>query len=112
MEKNKPKAGLNVDYFLRLGEYKSGRLPFYNDISFYLRNGWQFFPDTNTNLVERSWKILRKFKRIRARVHIRTAEMNGQKGVILYRNSKRFGDESLINALAVTRFMSGTVITL
>jgi hypothetical protein len=112
MEANKSKAGLSVDYFLRVGKYKSGRLPFYNDITFYLQNGWQFFPDSNTNLVERSWKILRKFKRIRARVHIRTAEMNGQRGVILYRNSKRFGDESLTNALAVTRFMSGTVITL
>ena len=112
MEAHKSKAGLNVEHFLRVGQYKSGRLPFYNDISPYLRHGWQFYPETNTNLVERSWKILRKFRRIRARVRIRTAEMNGKRGVILYRNSKRFGDESLINALAVTKFMSGTVITL
>jgi hypothetical protein len=112
MEKGRPKAGLNVEFFLRVGWYKSGRMPFYGDIDFYLQNGWQFYPDTTTNLVERSWKILRKFKRIRARVKIRTAEMNGQRGVVLYRNSKRFGDESLTNALAAMKFMSGTVIIL
>ena len=102
---------LTNEYFLRWGESKSGRLPFYG-IEHYLVHGWQFYPDAHTNVVVRSWKILRKFKRIRARINVRTAEMNGVKGVMIYRRSKRFGDESLINALAATKFMSGTVITL
>jgi hypothetical protein len=109
--KRKHHHALTNDYFLRVGESKSGRLPFYG-IEHYLQHGWQFYPKAHTNVVVRSWKILRKFKRIRAKVHVRTAEMNGVTGVMIYRRSKRFGDASLINALAVTKFMSQTVITL
>lgn len=108
---NKHHHSLTNEYFLRYGESKSGRLPFYG-IEHYLVHGWQFYPNAHTNVVLRSWKILRKFKRIRAKVNIRTAEMYGKKGVMIYRRSKRFGDVSLINALAATKFMSGTVISL
>lgn len=107
----KAKYNLTNEYFLRYGESKSGRLPFYG-IEHYLLHGWQFYPDAHTNVVIRSWKILRKFKRIRAKIYVRIAEMNGRKGVMIYRRSKRFGDASLINALAVTKFTSGTVTSL
>lgn len=110
-EESRRKHSLTNECFLRYGESKSGRLPFYG-IENYLKYGWQFYPDAHTNVVVRSWKILRKFKRIRARISVRTAEMNGKKGVMIYRRLKRFGDESLIHALDVTKFMSGTVIYL
>lgn len=98
---------LTNEYFLRYGESKSGRLPFYG-IEHYLVHGWQFYPNAHVNVVVRSWKILRKFKRIRAKVVVRMVEMNGKRGVMIYRRSKRFGDASLINALAVTKFTSAT----
>ena len=105
------KYNLTNEYFLRYGESKSGRLPFYG-IEHYLLHGWQFYPNAHVNVVVRSWKILRKFKRIRAKIYVRTAEMHGKKGVMIYRRLKRFGDASLINALAVTKFTSGTVTSL
>ena len=108
---NKHHHSLTNEYFLRYGESKSGRLPFYG-IEHYLVHGWQIYPKAHTNVVLRSCKIQKKFKRIRAKVNIRTAEMYWKKGVMIYRRSKRFGDVSLINALAATKFMSGTVITL
>jgi len=102
---------VSVEEFQRFGEYKNGRLRFYG-INHYLEHGWQFFPNEYTAVVVRSWKVMRKLKRIRARVMVRTATMNNCQGVILYRRSKRFGDASLINALAATKFMSETVTTL
>jgi len=102
---------VNIEEFQRFGEYKKGRIRFYG-IDHYLIHGWQFYPNEYTTPIVRSWKIMRKIKRIRARVMIRTASMNNCQGVILYRRTKRFGDASLTNALAVTRFMSETVITL
>ncbi len=111
MEEEKRKHNLSNEYFLRYGEGRSGRQQFYG-IEHYLVHGWQFYPEAYVNVVARSWKILRKLKRIRAKVRIASAEKDGQRGAILYRTSKRFGDASLINALAATKFMSGKVITL
>lgn len=102
---------VSVEEFQRFGEYKKGRLRFYG-IDHYLIHGWQFYPDEYTATVVKSWRIMRKIMRIRARVMVRTASMNGCQGVILYRRSKMFGDASLINALAATKFMSETVTTL
>jgi hypothetical protein len=97
---------VSIEEFQRYGEYKNGRIRFYG-INHYLWHGWQFFPDEYTATIVKTWKVMRKLKRIRAKVFIRLGVMNNVHGVILYRRTKRFGDESLINALAATKFISG-----
>jgi hypothetical protein len=109
--KKRKSYSLSNEYFLRYGEGRSGRQQFYG-IEHYLVYGWQFYPSAYLSVVARSWKILRKFKRIRAKVRVALVLMNGVRGVLIYRASKRFGDESLISALAATKFISGKVTTL
>lgn len=88
--------------------HRKGRFRFYQ-FDGYFQDGIQFFPYATVKELSRSWKIVSKLLKTRARPKARCGTHEGMEGIFVYRQPRIRGEESLINLLNATKFTSEEV---
>lgn len=91
--------------------YRKGRFRFYQ-FDRYFEDGIQFYPYATVKELSRSWRIISKLLKTRARPKARYGNHEGMEGIFVYRQPRIHGEECLIELLNATRFTSEEVMFL
>lgn len=95
-------------YWIAFTVYRKGRFRFYQ-FDKYFEEGIQFYPYATVKELSRSWRIISKILKTRARPKARCGVHEGLEGIFVYRQPRIHGEESIIKLLNATRFTSEEV---
>lgn len=88
--------------------HRKGRFRFYQ-FDKYFEEGIQFFPYATVKELSRSWRIISKLLKTRARPKARFGIHEGMDGIFVYRQPRIHGEECLTTNLNATKFTSEVV---